>query len=103
MHDELVKRLGELAWTLDAQGRKDDSVTCSKAVAALLRPEAALIERGKEVYMLRDILRRIRSGHMIQPSILARNWEAYELLREIDDYLAKVNPSDQPTPQNGKP
>lgn len=42
--DELVKRLGELAWTLDAQGRKQDSVTCSKAALALSETREKIIE-----------------------------------------------------------
>lgn len=33
------------------------------------------------------LLRRIREGHMILPSMLARNWEAYALLREVDELL----------------
>jgi hypothetical protein len=43
----------------------------------------APVTEGKAI----ALLRRIREGHMIQPSMLARNWEAYGLLREVDELL----------------
>lgn len=63
--------------------RQADCCLCTATAEALERLSGPSEREAK----LEALLRKIREEHMIQPSMLARNWVAYETLREIDAAL----------------